>query len=398
MAFVIQRTGASGVTSPYWFAKYRGHDGQPVVRTTKQRDKKKAQAIAEEWERAAEKARHGELTQAVILKTMGELLERTTGERLNVISTREFCAEWLKSRETAGRAGSTVKRYKPVVDGFIASLSGIRARASVASITPSEIERFRDAQLAAGKGKSTANLALQVLRAVFNSARRKGLATTNPAEAVELLKAESEERQPFTEDQTRSLLTAAKGTDWAGMILMAWHTGIRLHDCANLTWANLDLAQGIISFREGKTASRKKGKSKETVVCLHHDLQNWLESLASCDKPNAALFPTLHGKPSGSHGGLSNAFSRIMDQVRIRQPGPADGQKARVGKGRQFRALGFHSFRHAFISRLANADVPADVRKSIAGHSSDEIHRRYTHLELDTQRRALARLPSIGPL
>jgi integrase len=332
----------------------------------------------------------------VILKGMGDLLERTTGERLNIIGSRDFFAEWLQKKADAGRAGSTVKRYKPVVDGFIASLNEVRARASVASITPTEIEKFRDAQLAEGKGKSTADFALQVLRAVFNAARRRGLATTNPAEAVELLKAESEERQPFTEDQTRSLLTAAKGTDWAGMILMAWQTGIRLHDCANLTWANVDLDQGTISFREGKTAGRRKGKNKETIVCLHRDLQDWLESLASSDKLKATLFPTLHGKPSGSHGGLSNAFSRLMDQARIRQPNTVDNQKARVGKGRQFRALGFHSFRHAFISRLANADVPADVRKSIAGHSSDEVHRRYTHLELDTQRRALKRLPTVG--
>ena len=96
MAFVIRRTGASGAVSPFWFAKYRGPDGQLIVRTTKQRDKKKAQAFARELELAAEKARHGELTQAAILKGLGDLLERTTGERLNIVSTKDFCAEWLR--------------------------------------------------------------------------------------------------------------------------------------------------------------------------------------------------------------------------------------------------------------------------------------------------------------
>lgn len=178
MAFVIRRTGASGAVSPFWFAKYRGPDGQLIVRTTKQRDKKKAQAFAMELELAAEKARRGELTQAAILKGLGDLLERTTGERLNIVSTRDFFAEWLQLK-AVDHAGSTVERYRPITNGFITFLSDVRARASIASITPTEIEKFRDAQLAAGKGKSTANLALQVLRAVFNAARRKGLIISN---------------------------------------------------------------------------------------------------------------------------------------------------------------------------------------------------------------------------
>jgi hypothetical protein len=29
---------------------------------------------------------------------------------------------------------------------------------------------------------------------------------------------------------------------------------------------------------------------------------------------------------------------------------------------------------HAFVSRLANADVSADVRKTLVGHDTDEAH------------------------
>ena len=58
--------------------------------------------------------------------------------------------------------------------------------------------------------------------------------------------------------------------------------------------------------------------------------------------------------------------------------------------------LGFHSLRHTFVSELANADVPADVRRQISGHSDEKIHERYTHLGLeDTKRRALAHLRPI---
>lgn len=66
-----------------------------------------------------------------------------------------------------------------------------------------------------------------------------------------------------------------------------------------------------------------------------------------------------------------------------------------LSKGRQFEALGFRSLRHSFISTLANSEVPADVRKQIVGHSSEDIHRRYVHLDLMLQQKAIANLPSL---
>jgi integrase len=67
----------------------------------------------------------------------------------------------------------------------------------------------------------------------------------------------------------------------------------------------------------------------------------------------------------------------------------------KTGKGRRFRSKGFHSFRHVCVSRLANADIPADVRKGIVGHACDTAHARYVHLALDTQRRAVAKMSSV---
>ena len=369
-------------------AKFRADDGRIVMRSTKQTERKAAQRIADEWEQAAKKARAGELTQAAILKTMGELLERLNGERLDVQSTRDFLAEWLGK---AGRSAGTMKRYQPVIGGFLAFLGERRAAASVGSVTGLEITRFRDAEVTAGKTAGTANLAVKILRAAFEQARRLGLSLSNPADGVTMLpEADSDERIPFERAQVSALLAVA-GVEWKGMILFGYHAGMRLNDAAMLTWENIDLGAGRLTFRDQKTSKRKKGRAKETALCLHPDLVTYLESLHAGDDPHAPLFPSLHGKKSGSGGGLSNAFNRIMEKARIHAP---KGEK-KTGKGRQFRQLGFHSLRHTMISNLANADVSADVRKQFAGHSSDEVHRRYTHLELETQRRAIARIPSI---
>jgi hypothetical protein len=75
-----------------------------------------------------------------------------------------------------------------------------------------------------------------------------------------------------------------------------------------------------VTFRAKKTAARKKIAGKETTVALHQDMVSYLDALATNDNPLAPLFPSLHGKPSGSHGGLSNAFNRLMQVSQISVP------------------------------------------------------------------------------
>jgi integrase len=111
-------------------------------------------------------------------------------------------------------------------------------------------------------------------------------------------------------------------------------------------------------------------------------------SSASIDDPNAPLCPKLAGRGTGGNRGLSSQFQRVMQSAGVY----SDRGVEKKGKGRQFRTLGFHSLRHTFVSELANASVPADVRRQISGHNDEKIHERYTHLDVETKRRALSRL------
>jgi integrase len=114
------------------------------------------------------------------------------------------------------------------------------------------------------------------------------------------------------------------------MILLGYHCGIRLADAANLTWGNLDLKNRVLVFRQRKTSRRNKGREKDTVVYLHPDLASYFKSLLISRDPAKPVFPTLFGKPPGSHGGLSNAFARLMTAAAI--PVPLGVEKK--GKGR----------------------------------------------------------------
>ena len=68
------------------------------------------------------------------------------------------------------------------------------------------------------------------------------------------------------------------------------------------------------------------------------------------------------------------------------------------GKRRQFRTLGFHSLRHTFVSELANASVPADVRRQIRATMTKKITnvtRTWTWKRSVAHYRAYAPSPSL---
>jgi len=54
------------------------------------------------------------------------------------------------------------------------------------------------------------------------------------------------------------------------------------------------------------------------------------------------------------------------------------------------------ALRHSFTSGLANAGVSAELRMKLTGHSSEAVHRGYTHHELDVLKSAVSKLPSLN--
>lgn len=376
--------------SPFWTACFTDETGKQVKRSTKLSDRKKAMKAAEAFEDAAKMARSAELTRAAAVKMLNELMERTHGDGLDTRSTRQHIADYQASLQARGTKEGTLKRYRPIFDGFLAHLGDARSNARLASVSAQELESFRNAELKTGKTSGTADFALKVLNGVFEDARRKAIILHNPVQAVEpLCHGASEERRPFTDEQVSALLAVAD-LEWQGMILLAYHTGIRLNDAANLTRANID--GKLLRFREAKTAHRKQRASeRETVVVMSQDLRDYIKSLPVPIKKEAPLFPSLYGKQSGSAGGLSNMFSRLLDKAGIdREQGDV-----KKGKGRRFSALSFHSLRHTMISRLANSEAPEAVTKAMSGHSTDEAHRRYIHLDTSAQEKVVAKAPRL---
>jgi len=388
--------------SPFWYACYTTADGRQLKKSTKQRDRGKALEVALTLERAESAARAGTLTESRARELVSEVLERTTGESLTVTTVEGWLRDWLRGKELA-KSAATHEKYSSTVETFITHL-GPKGKINITAIAPRDLANFRDYLIEAGRHPHTVRDFLKILSIPFNAARRQGLITINPVEAVEgpaRLKGDSSgEKAVFTPEQVAKLMETAiathngkpdgipvykAGEDWRGVILTAYLTGARLQDVCNLTWNSVDLPGKTLAFVSRKTNTK-------TVVPLHPELETFLLNLDAPDNGQAFLFPDLAGKGTGGKFGLSMTFARIMARAKI----AGVVLHERKGKGRTVNSLTFHSLRHSFNSAMANAGVSQEVRMKLTGHSDSTTNTGYTHHELEPLRKAIESIPGTG--
>jgi integrase len=379
--------------SPFFYCAFTLPNGKRCFKSTKLKDRNAAMDFCLRMEGAARKAAARNFSEEQARKILNEIRELSGDSAIRFKSLVAYAAEWLQSKQVTLSEGTFV-RYKGFVNDFVANLGKQRAGASIEAITAQDVKAFRDLQVKEGKSETTANLALKTLRSLFNDARREGLISTNPAEAVKTFAMEKEARDVFTHEQLRALMAKAS-SEWKTAILLAYYSGLRLRDAVSLSWDNVNFELRQIRYFPRKSTRGqtrrpdwKKHVTGQLEVPLMPEVEAHLLSLPSSDDAVAKLCPILAAKSTGGNRGLSRMFQRVMAAAGIH----SDRGVEKKGKGRQFKTLGFHSLRHTFVSELANADVPADVRRQISGHSDEKIHERYTHLGLETKRRALAHL------
>lgn len=265
-------------------------------------------------------------------------------------------------------AGSGKERSAPYTSPYTPVAP--RAGASVASLSPGDIVAFRDRLREEGRSASTCNnVVKRILGVPFEAARKLGFIPANPVAAVDLLRDRwaKSGREPFTDAEVARLIETAQG-DWRGAIILGVTSGLRLGDATRLRWESVDLEAGLLRLETEKT-------SEVVVLPLHGAFATWLFARTR-GIGRAPVFPELAAQRLAGGRGLSAQFRKLMKAA-----GVVERVVEREGKGRTGHSKGFHALRHSFISSLANAGVPQDVRQKLAGHSSVAIHGKYTHHE-----------------
>src|SRR5436190_4839141 len=130
--------------SPYFYCALTLSNGRRTTRSTKQTDRRKAQAVADSWERMARMARQGMLQDSAARKTISDLYELTNGQSLPSSKAIAYFTSWLAEREPE-IAVSTHRKYTEVINRFLSFL-GERADGDIARISVQDIMDFRTSE------------------------------------------------------------------------------------------------------------------------------------------------------------------------------------------------------------------------------------------------------------
>lgn len=377
-----------------WIAQWYRPDGQRVKRGTKEKKRKAAESVAAEMEardlreksdygrkyleildRATAEARAGKLGMKRAEEYLLEL-RRVADPNYSTVSLAEWLDRWRLEKKPEVST-STTGIHEDMIRHFATAWGSKVMNAPLGDLTRPMIKKALATLKAGGLSSASVNLDLRLLRQSLRQAVADRIVGENVAENIPPFpEDDSTERAPFAPEEVRRLINHPKTTtEWQGMILFGAHTGLRLSDLAKLSDDHLDGSALVIR-------PKKTQKAKKTIrIPLTPPTIAWLQERTE----TGFFFPTLATKSAAA---LSGQFTTIMKRAgvasQVTLPGGIEASRS------------FHSLRHSFASWLAEADIHADIRKKLTGHSTESTHAIYTHHD-EALARAVQTLPDLAP-
>jgi integrase len=371
--------------SRYWTACFRDVNGHQRRASTRETNRKRAQRIADEYEKASRSKRTLKQVQTVL----DRLHEELSGERIVRATVRSRVATWLETKKPE-TAPATLYFYRNSLGKFL-DFPGPRADHPITEVTKQDVIAFRNWVSTQVSAKTT-NHGLRAVKSFFKSAREDDVIPEDPAASVKGVQKEAttSKKRAFTLDELRAVLDVAD-PEWKSMILFGLYTGQRLADVATVRWSNVDLVKSEIRLTTRKT-------DKVMILPIAAPLRRYLEGVPSTDDGDAPLHPRAFAvvERLSKSGGLSGQFIDLLAQAGIREKRAHRSRGIGRSAQRQAAGLSFHSLRRTATTLLHEAGVPAAVVQSLIGHDSEEVHQLYVAVGKEAMASAAATLPDLG--
>ena len=182
-------------------------------------------------------------------------------------------------------------------------------------------------------------------------------------------------------------VTAALKGEMKLLFAVGIYTGMRLSDCCLLDWGHIDLVQHFIHPipRKQKTRSRKL----ELPIPIHPILYELLVDIPTTARTGYLLpgFADLYERKQSSVA--STRIQRFFKSCGIQTQITATNGRKKVD-------VGFHSFRHTFVTELMNGgNASIELVQTLVGHKNPAMTRYYNHPQAEGLRNAVYSLPDV---
>jgi len=328
-------------------------------------------------------------------KASPHLLQSDGPKPLTLAEGRRLYETYVRRPRIAnGPKPATAKRYRPVLDKFLAHCerNEVKHWNEVNRELLDDYAAWLDGECYA---YATEYLELTTLKQILKFLVESDHLPASLLFAYPMKKSSGTDTYCWTPAEVKAILRHCQQNDilWLRSLLLTLaRTGMRISELAALRWSDIDLEQKMITLRDDSTSGSSALRERRTTKSghsrsfpIHVELHELLTSMS-----RHADGRVFHGPLGGNIKPDKVRRSLIRDvltPLANRFPAGADGPSFVDGR--------LHSFRHFFCSVCANAGIAERVLMSWLGHRSSKMVHRYYHLHDEESHRRMARLGSI---
>lgn len=312
----------------------------------------------------------------------------------------DFLQEWLEHHRSRIE-DSTYQEYRKNIQNIICPYFAEK-RITLFDLKPQHIQDFYDYRIReCNTGAKTIHRYHANIHKLLSYAVKMGRIASNPADMVELPKAQEHKADFYTVDELKKVIEKAKGTQLKPIVMLAAWFGMRRGEIIGLRWSSINFDAKVLSITgtirdKGESGSKTqnlyytataKTKSSLRSFPLNDEMVAYLKNLKAqqdqrktqkgynhswddfvCVRDNGDLIPLEY---------VSRAFPKLCEDCGLRK-------------------LKLHELRHTNISLLLSEGATMKEVQEWAGHSNFSVTANtYAHIQAKSKSRLTDSISSL---
>lgn len=302
------------------------------------------------------------------------------------MSMDEYYVHWITERKNEIKPNS-IRMYNSVYYRHISSKLG---RMSLSKIDSIKLKSVLN-DISDEASNKTRNYCLIILRAVLNSALDENVISDNPAKGIKAIKiydktASETYHRSLTEKEQDLFVKELAGEYYRPFILLLLCTGMRVGECAALTWKNMDFQNKVIRIDKTVTydergkkfiATTPKSVSSIRDIPMSKETEGILRQYKETIGKPVNLQSRVFLSPSG----------KIVDDQSVNRTIKAILKRLEKNQI-HIEPFTAHALRHTFATRCIEQGINIKALQNILGHDNFAITMNlYTHVTDDMKKK-----------
>ncbi|MDF3000564.1 MAG: hypothetical protein K0Q48_683 [Bacillota bacterium] len=291
-------------------------------------------------------------------------------------TVKKWTEEWLETYVEPNVSDATLYAYKCRIKIYITPAIG---NMRLVDVRPLHLRKILNG--AAGCSRDHIKKIRYTLVQIFTKAQRNKLIINNPAEDLDIPRAENNTRRSITDTERTYILKVADKHPSGLWVKLMLYCGLRPQETAALQGRHLDLKGGNLKIenalkRHDNTIGDTKSRSGKRTVPIPDILLPELKALKV--DPYEYVFKNRDGSHMTT-AGMRTRWRSFKREMNI-EMGCKTFKNAVVPPYRVADDLVPYCLRHTYCTDLQDAGVPINVAKELMGHSDISITAKiYTH-------------------